>query len=158
MQKVATVVGGLLLAAIGSAADSPPTQWTTYTEPAEQAYTTEVPRGWFVTGTVARRAVIGPALYLRLLSPDRQAYVVLGDPSLTIFTTPSNVGLGGRAWQGQVVQPYVASIPFAQDYAIHALSNLCGGLAVDATKARPDLTQGPWRSPTRPRATMPVIE
>jgi hypothetical protein len=67
-----------------------------------------------------------PALYLWLLSPDRQAYIVLGDPSLTIFTTPSNVGLGARAWLGQVVQPYVASIPFAQDYAMKGCTEFFG--------------------------------
>ena len=143
-RRLGYAAGGLVLSAMSAAADSPTLQWITYTEPAEQAFTTEVPRGWLVIGTIARRAVIGPALYLRLLSPDRQAYIVLGDPSLTIFTTPSNVGLGARAWQGQVVQPYVASLPFAQDYAQHTLSGLCGNLAIDATKARPDLTGGPW--------------
>jgi hypothetical protein len=144
--RLGRAVGALLLNAIGAAAaaDNPALQWTAYTEPAEQAYTTEVPRGWLVTGTIARRAAIGPALYLRLLSPDRQAYMVLGDPSLTIFTTPSNAGPGVRAWQGQVVQPYVASIPFAQDYAMRTLSGLCGQLVVDGIKARPDLTNGPW--------------
>lgn len=144
LYRLAYAAGGLLLVALGAAADGPPVQWTVYTEPAEQAYTTEVPRGWFVTGTITRRAAIGPALYLRLLSPDRQAYIVFGDPSLTIFTTPSNVGLGARAWQGQVVQPYVASIPFAQSYATQTLSGLCSSVAIDATKARPDLTNGPW--------------
>ena len=139
-RRLAHAVGGLL----GVAACSSALQWTAYTEPAEQAYSAEVPRGWLVTGTIARRAVIGPALYMRLLAPDRQAYVVLGDPSLTIFTTPSSVGLGGRAWQGQVVQPYVASIAFAQTYAMHTLSQLCGNLAIDTTQARPDLTSGPW--------------
>jgi hypothetical protein len=135
---------GLLLCGLGTVACSSALQWTTYTEPAEQAYTTEVPRGWLVAGSIARRAFIGPALYLRLLSPDKQSFVVLGDPSLSIFTTPSNVGLGGRAWQGQVVQPYVASIPFAQEYAMHTLSGLCEKLSIDASRARPDLTAGPW--------------
>ena len=145
--RLGCVAGGLLLSAMGAAADNSALQWTAYSEPAEQAYTTEVPRGWFVNGSIARRAAIGPALYLRLLSPDRQAYIVLGDPSLTIFTTPGNAGPGVRAWQGQVVQPYAASIPFAQDYAMRTLSGLCGQLAVDGSKARPDLTTGPWAQP-----------
>jgi hypothetical protein len=140
-----TASSGLLLSALGTVACSSALSWSSYTEPGEQAYTAEVPRGWLVAGSITRRSFIGPALYLRLLSPDKQSYVVLGDPSLTIFTTPSNnVGLGARAWQGQVVQPYMAALPFAQNYATQALSRLCANLAIDGTRPRPDLTGGPW--------------
>lgn len=119
-------------------------QWTDYTEPSEQAFTAQVPRGWHVAGRVARRAQIGPSPYLRLLSPDRRIYIVLGDPSLTLFTTPVRSPYARPAWQGQVVQDYVSSIPFAYDFATRTLAALCGDMKIEGQKDRPDLTQGRW--------------
>jgi hypothetical protein len=119
-------------------------QWVSFTEPDEQAFSTEVPQGWMVAGSVARRAALGPTPYLRLLSPDRQAYIVLGDPSITLFTTPLRSTSTRPAWQGQVIRAYESSISFARDYVTQILPAVCAQVSVTAQKERPDLTQGPW--------------
>jgi hypothetical protein len=81
-----------------------------------------------------------------VLSPDRQVYIVVGDPSITLFTTPLRSTSTRPAWQGQVIRAYESSIPFAHDYATRILPAVCGGVTVAGQKDRPDLTQGPWAS------------
>ena len=93
-----------------------------------------------------RRAALGPTPYLRLLSPDRQIYIVLGDPSITLFTTPLRCTSTRPASQGQVIQAYESSIPSARDYVTRILPAVCGGVSVVGQKDGPDLTQGAWSS------------
>jgi hypothetical protein len=141
------VLFGFILCLIaGAAAADERVQWVVFTEPNEQAYSTEVPRGWHVAGSIARRAQLGPTPYLRMLSPDRQIYIVLGDPSITLFTTPLRSTSTRPAWQGQVVQSYESSIPFAREYVVKTLPAVCGEVSVTGETARPDLTQGAWAS------------
>jgi hypothetical protein len=130
----------------GAAAADERVQWVAFTEPNEQAYSTEVPRGWHMVGSIARRAQLGPTPYLRMLSADRQIYIVLGDPSITLFTTPLRSSSTRPAWQGQVVQSYESSIPFAREYVVKTLPAVCVEVSVTGEKARPDLTQGAWAS------------
>lgn len=121
-------------------------QWISFIDPNEQAFSTEVPRGWYIGGGIARRSAIGATPYLRMLSPERQAYIVVGDPSISLFTTPLRSSSVRPAWQGQVIRNYMSSIPFARDYVMRRLPATCGNVRVLSQRNRSDLTHGRWAS------------
>lgn len=92
-----------------------------------------MPRDWHVAGSIARRAALGPTPYLRLLSQDRQIYIVpgTGRPKMrTAVVTGAAQGLGfatarrfGRAGYQLVItdiQPLDAAIARLQSDGIRA--------------------------------------
>jgi membrane-associated protease RseP (regulator of RpoE activity) len=98
-------------------------EWTDFTDPAEQAFSTEVPQGWRVEGGTVRHSSISAVPFLRLLSPDRRTYLIVGDPSITFSTTPTRfqVAQGVRDGQpagggGITIRRYLTGVAFARDY------------------------------------------
>jgi hypothetical protein len=136
---------GLCLISVGAAAQSPPpVQWTGFTDPNEQAFSTEVPQGWHVTGGMLRSSAIVTTPYVRMLSPDRQIYIVIGDPSITFFTEPMRPVFGLPPRTGPTIRPYQSGADYAHDYVMRTIPEVCGNLAIVGQKERPDLAQGPW--------------
>jgi hypothetical protein len=62
--------------------------WTTFTDPNENAFSIEVPRGWRVAGGVVRKIPLWASLVLRVLSPDRRTLIAVGDPDSVPYNAP----------------------------------------------------------------------
>ncbi len=118
-------------------------QWAGFTDPNEKAFSTEVPQGWHVMGGTYRRNFISATPWLRMLSPDRQTYIVVGDSGITYFTAPLSAGPTPRPRPGQVFKPYLPGAAFAQDYVARVVPEVCQNVAVAGQKERPDLLQVP---------------
>lgn len=95
--------------------------WSTFTDPYENAFTIEVPRGWKVAGGVVRKIPLLPSLVLRVLAPDRRTLIALGDPDSVPFNAP------------------IAARDYVRRFAEHAMSGACPGLKIGAVTDLPDI-------------------
>ena len=95
--------------------------WTTFTDPYEDAFTIEVPRGWKVAGAVVRKIALLPNLVLRVLSPDRRTLIALGDPDSAPYSAP------------------IAARDYVRRFTERAMSEACAGLKVERVVDLPDV-------------------
>ena len=133
----------LCLIATTAAAQLPPVQWVGFTDPTEQAFSTEVPKDWHVVGSMVRRNAVEVTPYLRMLSPDRQIYIVVGDPGVAYFSEPTKFSAGQPA-RNEHVRSYQPGADYARDYVMKTVPGVCNNVAVVGQKERPDLAQGAW--------------
>jgi hypothetical protein len=122
--------------------------YTVFTEPTEHAFTMEVPQGWEVTGSQMRRAALEFSPFVRALSPDRMTYLMVGEPTLLIYTPPNATTMQLR-WQEGSLHPaqqggvtmllrYIPGPQFARLYGQIALAGLCPQLHFENTTERAD--------------------
>jgi hypothetical protein len=64
-------------------------QYVSFTDPLEQAFTLQVPSGWRTVGGLARRSALQINAFLRSLSPDRMTYLLIGEPTLPSYVPPT---------------------------------------------------------------------
>jgi hypothetical protein len=69
--------------------------------------------------------------------------VMVGDPGVTLWSTPAN-SMFGRAPSGPATRPYLPATEFARNYVSQSMSSVCSSPVVTGQKARPDIAQGPW--------------
>ena len=119
-------------------------QWTSFSDPNEQAFTAEVPTGWRVEGGLVRHTSTDPSILIRMLSPNRRGYLMIGDPELTLYSTPALSMFGGRGSSGPATRPYLRGTEFARNYVVQSIPSVCANPVLTGQKARPDLAQGPW--------------
>jgi hypothetical protein len=118
--------------------------WTGFTDPNEQAFSMEVPSGWGVTGGLLRHTAIDPSIYLRVLSPDRRTYLLIGDPGITLFSTPVLSVFGQRPPEGATACDYLPGMAFARAYVAQAIATMCRDVTLTGQRERPDLARVPW--------------
>jgi hypothetical protein len=118
-------------------------QWTSFSDPNEQAFTAEVPAGWTVKGGLVRHTSTDPSILIRMVSPDRRSYLMIGDPGVTLWTTPAH-SMFGRGPSGPATRAYLSGAEFARNYVDQSIPSVCANPVVTGQKARPDLAQGPW--------------
>lgn len=97
-----TLVAALpVLSAHGQAGDG----FVKWTEPKEKAFSQEVPQGWKVTGGLVRAGQTDVRQYIHVESPQKDAVVQIGDPSLPQFCTvgPLDAQLGYHEGQARNV-------------------------------------------------------
>lgn len=126
---------------------SPPVQsisWTSFVDPNEHAFSTMVPSNWGVFGGMLRHTAVDPAMYVRLLSPDRRTYLMIGDPGITLFSPPVVSIFGQRQPEGGAVLSYLPGAAFARAYVAREITKLCSNVMIVGQRERPDLAQGPW--------------
>ncbi len=140
----------LCLIATQAVAQAPPVQWIGFTAPTEQAFSTEVPQDWHVVCGMVRRNAVEVTPHLRMLSPDRQIYIVVGDPGVAYFSEPTKFTTA-QAARDVHVRPYQPGIEYARDYVTKTVPAVCGNVVVVGQKDRPDLAQGAWAK-TNPMA------
>jgi hypothetical protein len=141
-------------AAVSHTASVAPLQVSAYVrieDPIERAFTVEAPTGWKAEAGLARRSALQINPYVRALSPDKMTYLMVGEPTLTAFTLPSQMGnaigygegklydsgLGGLA----LVWRYLPGAEFARLYAQTVVQGLCPAMQITGAQARPDLAQ-----------------
>lgn len=99
--------------------------WTTFTDPYENAFTIEVPRGWKAVGGVVRKDPnpLWPRLVLRVLSPDRRTLIAVGDPDSVPFTAP------------------IAARDYVRRFTESAMGGACLGLNISNVADSPDVVR-----------------
>lgn len=97
--------------------------WTTFTDPNENAFTIEVPRGWKVAGGVYRKIPLWGSLVLRVLSPDRRTLIAVGDPDSVPYAVP------------------IAAQDYVRQFTASAIGPACTGLKIVEVHELQDVEQ-----------------
>lgn len=130
-----------------AAAAAPVQRWTTFRDPAEGAFTLEIPEGWTVEGGSRRMSAVEIRTGVTLRSPDGQVELFVGDNEIPVFAVPTpalsfagftegttyNPGYG----QSFVVESYQAGEQFAAEWG----ARRTGCAQLKASRALPDATQ-----------------
>lgn len=127
-------------------------QWTKYVDPAEGAFSLDVPAGWQVSGGSRRMSTVEIRTGVDIVSPDGAIRIFYGDAGIPIYTLPSpllaeaGIGIGGvyRPGFGQelVVAPYYGGQAFADQWGAQRIARSCGGVQRIGSEARPDASRG----------------
>lgn len=125
-----------------------PIQFASWTDPAEGAFSTEVPAGWRIEGGTKRRGAVDVNGMIRMSSPDGTIFVFINDADLTTCLDPAALqGFVGSNREGQVmggmlVLRYQPGVVFAERYVQMRLAPMIGGPAqlIDR-RNRQDLNQ-----------------
>jgi len=159
-------VPGLLLAAVSSAQSAHPSaaspvvsSWTTFADPAEQAFTLSVPTGWKTIGGTYRFGVLDPRIMVDMVSPDEQVDIRLGDYRVPPFAplTPTLRSLGfteGRLYNPrnvaqEIVADYRPGWVFADVYGQARFSRACTQLRLKSMERQTPIHQsGPNQTTT----------
>jgi hypothetical protein len=119
----------------------------------ENAFSTQVPKGWKSTGGLFRHASVDPRGAVESVSPDGDVRVRCGDSALPPFTLPNQTlamaGFREGSWYSPgygvrlMVRRYQPGAVFAEDYVRGKLAPeiACSGLRITARVSRPDLTK-----------------
>jgi len=95
--------------------------WVTFTDPNENAFSIEVPRGWKVVGGVVRKIPLWPSAVVRALSPDQRTLLAMGDPDSVPYQAP------------------VAARDYVRRFTERAMSGACPGLNIVNVADLPDV-------------------
>jgi hypothetical protein len=135
--------------ALSDASGSAALNFATWNDPHEGAFTVGVPRGWQVIGGAYRLTATDVRYGLTMVSPDGQVRVRVGDPSIPIYTQPTQMlaaaGLreGGYHMLGDgtklEIRRYIPGQQYAYSYVDAVVRPLCGELRIVSNNARPDL-------------------
>lgn len=124
-----------------------------FTDTRENAFSTEVPKGWRTSGGLFRMAPVDTRGAVESVSPEGDIRVSAGDAELPPFTVPNQVLVMGGFREGSwyspgygvrmMVRRYQPGVVFAEDYVRSRLAPKigCSGLTITAKESRPDLTQ-----------------
>jgi hypothetical protein len=123
-----------------------------FVDPRENAFSTEVPKGWRSSGGLFRFAPVDTRGAVESISPEGDVRVSWGDADLPPFAIPSPMlfatGFREGSWYSpgygvrMLVRRYQAGAAFAEEYvrAIVARRIGCADLTVTNRGSRPDLT------------------
>jgi NAD(P)H-hydrate repair Nnr-like enzyme with NAD(P)H-hydrate epimerase domain len=86
---IKTTIAAFSLIALGSASSfCIAEEFARFTDSTEHAFSVDVPRGWAVTGGIARRSVMQPHVTLTLRSPGGLTFMALGNLHAYTYTLP----------------------------------------------------------------------
>lgn len=132
-----------------SARASASLRFMAWRDPAENAFTVDVPKGWRITGGTTRSTRIEPHYVVRATAPDGGATIFWDDPRLLLRQTPNaytqRLGLWpGRvipsAWGGRLLienyEPAAnAALEYARQFLCRRPTNIAGGRIVEQSRA-----------------------
>jgi hypothetical protein len=117
---------------------SPANSWTTFQDPAEQAFTIDVPRGWKITGGLYRFGPLDPRIMVDMVSPDGKTDIRIGDYRVPPFAILTQTLRATGFHEGSLYNPrnmaqmrvanYRPGWVFADVYGQGRFSRLCSNL------------------------------
>lgn len=123
--------------------------FVSWTDPRENALTISVPKGWETTGGLQRMSVNDVRSSVQIVSPDRQIWILVGDPNIGPFTQPTQLLARGGFREGSfqpltdgtklLIKRFRSGQQFAREYAEGVIGQQCGDLRVTASSDSPDL-------------------
>ena len=133
--------------------------WTTFQDPAEQAFQVQVPRDWKVTGGLYRFGQLDPRIMVDMVSPDGKTDIRLGDYRVPPFAplTPTLMNLGFREGSRysprnvaqEVIADYRPGWVFADVYGQGRFTSACRQLSLKRMqKDKPVHAAGPTTTVT----------
>ena len=126
-----------------TAGTAPNISFKRFQDPAEDAFTVDVPAGWDVRGGIVRKSSVDVRTYLQMTSPGNEIAIALGDPEIGgfIVPTPPVYGMGGLR-EGQMypggsamVSRYLPGPVFARGY-IPSVARRTGATSVQIRDVR----------------------
>jgi len=118
--------------------------WTTFQDPAEQAFQIQVPKGWKITGGTYRFGKLDPRIMIDMVSPDGKTNVRIGDYHVPPFAplVPTMISLGWREGHPyspngvaqEIVANYRPGWVFADLYGQGRFSSMCRHLGLKSMK------------------------
>jgi hypothetical protein len=119
--------------------------WTHFTDPTENAFTVSVPEGWKVKGGIVRKSAVVAIPWFAATSPDGATSVFMGDPTVPLFTLPTQRLREGAVVNGvtgpQSVEPYQDGGQFAAQYGQRYFAASCAGLQLKGAQPEPAVAQ-----------------
>ena len=127
-------------------------RWARYTDPAEHAFTINVPAGWHVSGGSRRISAIEIRSGIDAVSPDGAIHLFYGDLNTPSYTVPSIMlarsglrpGMIYNAGHGQqfVIMPYMTGQTFAARWGASRMARNCSAVKLTRMHPRPDVKRG----------------
>jgi hypothetical protein len=117
--------------------------WVRYVDPAEHAFTLDVPAGYQVHGGTVRASPIDPRADIRALSPDGRITLHIGDSNLPNFGEPGPYRREGTTVQlsgGQrlMIARYSPGVEFAYAYGQRLMQATCAKPELKAARPVPN--------------------
>lgn len=151
----AAVIRSFQLAAAPAAGATPkkaplgPLQYVPWSDPLENAFTVQVPRGWKALGGMYRFGAADSRAALTLLSPDGGVLIKLGQKEFGAFMEPIAMPGGGlrsgslptAGGSGVAILGYLSGAQFARYYLQHVRQD-CNGVQTVSNRDRRDLAGG----------------
>jgi hypothetical protein len=149
----ALVLGVWTLQAQGQTKPTPPAsssvRWTTFRDPAEGAFTIEVPAGWRVSGGSRRRSAVDIPSGVEAASPDGSILLFFGDPVLPVFSVPNRLTAAAGLREGMnypgmanvILARYQPGAQFAAAWGAQRVARVCAQPQVKAARARPEASR-----------------
>jgi hypothetical protein len=136
---------GLIFLALATSC-AQPVSWMTVRDPAEQAFSIDVPRGWKAQGGVLRKGPLDPRVQVDMTSPDGRIAMRVGDWAVPPFTVPGGqmerlgftegkVYAPGHPPTATIVARYRTGAEFAPVYARARFSKICQAFEPKSIKA-----------------------
>lgn len=127
----------------------PPTPfngYTTFTDPDQNSFTVEVPRGWSVQGGMTRPRPIDARPWVKVTSPDGLITAFIGDGKIPPYTMPNAqstmLGFGpGKWYQGTLVAGYIPARTFIEKYGRQNLRALFTNVQLVDQQNLPDVAR-----------------
>lgn len=125
--------------------------WLTYSDPQEDAFSIEMPRGWKLSGGTARRNALQYRGWALAISPDGSTILAANDPSEPSYVAPNpmlamagfRIGsvYGGGGGTVYLVEPYRTGQQYAALWGRRKLARECNDIRLVNARARPEVAQ-----------------
>lgn len=89
--------------------------WRKFQDPAEQAFTVDVPSNWKVEGGLVRKSTVDVSTYIRVISPEG-VVVVLGDSNLQKYVIPTQTLEWTGFREGSQYSPFPGNVMIVSRY------------------------------------------
>ena len=122
-------------------------RWVVFSDPAEHAFTIELPADWAVDGGVRRVSDVYVPYWVRAVAPNGAIEIFFGDPDVPMFTQPNQLLDMAGYREGTVapifgqllaVQHYRAGDAFAAEWGSRRIGQRCQGAALSSVRPLPD--------------------
>jgi hypothetical protein len=144
-------VSGQVDSSSGEGPVRPDVTFVRFQDPAEGAFSLDVPRGWRVSGGLVRKAPVDVRSGVVASSPDNQVHLRLGDVEIPTFTTltPMMAQLGFREGSpyspgygvNMIVMRYLPGEQFARYWVTSRVGQVCPGLEIVGARSLPQTVQ-----------------